>query len=167
MKRLTIFCILAALAGLFGLLPFTPSDAAELVVVQTLVVAEDAAGRVTLFAADGLTGEGADFEAAAEDLAARAPGELFLGAVEHLILTGTSADCLADAAHGDTLRPAVRVYTSELPAQRLAEDSETLTSFLNAHPGGVRLSDVRAALYEGAGVNIPHLNGEEGSYETL
>ncbi len=167
MKRLIVFAVLAAAAGLSGLLPFRPSDAAELVVVQTLIAETDADGAVTLYGPDGLSGTGQDLNAAAQALGAHAPGELFLGAVEHLILVSASADRLAEAASGGLLRPAVRVYASSLSAQALAEDIDTLTDFLSAHPGGVRLSDVRAALREGTGVELPWLLGKEGGYETV
>ncbi len=167
MHRVIWFAVLAALAGLCGWLPFSPTDAVELVVVETLVVSEDANGRVTLYGPDGLTGSGAGFDDAAADLAAHAPGQLFLGAAEHLVFAGSAVDSLAEAAHGDTLRPAVRVYVCSEPAEVLVEQEKEVTQYLSAHPGGVRLSDVRAALYERTRIELPQLQGKEGAYETV
>lgn len=167
MQRVILFVVLAAFAGLTGLLPFSPSDAAKLVVVETLVVSQDAYGRVTLYGPDGLTGTGTDFDDAVAELAAHAPGQLFLGAAEHLVFAGGAIDSLAGAAHGDTLRPAVRVYVSAEPAEVLVDKEKEVTKYLSAHPGAVRLSDVRAALYERTRIVLPQLLGKEGSYETV
>lgn len=166
MKSIIMY-LLIAFAVLAGGLPFEEADTADLVVVRMLAVSEDAYGRVTLCGPDGLRGEGGDFAAAVESLAAHAPGTLFLGACEHLVLTGSSADCLADCAAGGGLRPAVRVYFTDMEQSELARQLETLTEYLSAHPGDVRLSDVRAALYEGTRLDIPRLQGEEGAYETV
>lgn len=167
MRRVICFAVLAALAGVTGLLPFSPTEAADLIVVQTLVVCEDADGRVRVYGPDGLSGAGAQISDAIDELAGRVPGQLFLGACEQLVFAGGSTDALADAAHGDTLRPAVRVYLSAEPACGLAEQEEALTKYLNAHPGPVRLSDVRAALYERRQLALPRLVLEEGAYEVL
>lgn len=150
MKWLGWACALGVVAAALGWLPFAPTDAAELVVVQTLALRE-ADGQVTLTAPDGLCGSGADFAAAADDLAAHAPGELFFGAVEQLIVAGTPGAALADAARSNLLRPTVCVYAGE------AEPTEELTALLRAHPGDVCLNDLRAALYGGGAVALPQL----------
>ncbi len=165
MKKPVMFLLAALLCGLFGWLPFEAVDASELTVVQVLAVAADENG-VTVYAPEGIAGAGADFDAAVEDLASHAPGRLFLGAAEHVILTDGAANAASGIARSGALRPAVRLYASGEDAGALMEDAEALAEFLTAHPGEVRLADVRRALYGGAGVTLPNLTKGDGGYET-
>ena len=166
MKKAAVFLLAALCCGLFGWLPFEAVDASELTVVQVLAVAAEEHG-VTVFAPEGLSGAGADFDAAIENLAAHAPGRLFLGAAEHVILTDGAARALSGIARSGALRPAVRLYTTDADAQTLMEDAQALTAFLSAHPGNARLADVRRALYDGAAVRLPRLGRKAGGYETV
>lgn len=166
MKKLALFALAALAAGLFGWLPFRAVDCSELVVVQVLAVAPAEDG-VTVFAPDGLSGTGDSLTAALSDLAAHAPGTLFLGAAEHLIVSDGAAAAIADAARADDLRPAVRLYATALDAGALMEDAAGLTAYLRAHPGTVRLGDVRAARYDGTAVHLPALRKETGGYATV
>lgn len=165
MKKAAVFLLAALLCGLFGGLPFEAVDASELTVVQVLAVSADERG-VTVFAPEGISGAGADFDAAVGDLAAHAPGKLFLGAAEHVILTDGAAGAASGIARSGALRPAVRLYSSGEDAGALMGDAQALTEFLGAHPGKIRLADVRRALYDGAGVILPRLEKGEGGYET-
>ena len=160
MKKAAVFLLAALCCGLFGWLPFEAVDASELTVVQVLAVAADEQD-VTVFAPEGLSGAGADFDAAI------APGRLFLGAAEHVILTDGAARALSGIARSGALRPAVRLYTTDADAQTLMEDAQALTAFLSAHPGNARLADVRRALYDGAAVRLPRLGRKAGGYETV
>lgn len=165
MKRLAVFALAVLALGMAGALPFETVDCSGLVVVQVLAVGRGADGAVTVYAPDGLRGEGAAFDDALDDLAAHAPGTLFLGAAEHLILADAAA--ASSIARSGALRPAVRLYASRLAPETLMEDAQALGEFLAAHPGAVRLGDLRAALYEGAAVRLPALRREAGGYETV
>ena len=108
MKKAAIFLLAALCCGLFGWLPFEAVDASELTVVQVLAVAADEHG-VTVFAPEGLSGTGADFDAAIDNLAAHAPGRLFLGAAEHAVLLPGAARALSGIARsGARLSPTER-----------------------------------------------------------
>ena len=165
MKKAAVFLLAALCCGLFGWLPFEAVDASELTVVQVLAVSAGENG-VTVYAPEGISGTGADFDAAVKNLAAHAPGKLFLGAAEHVILTNGAANAASGIARSGALRPAVRLYASGADAGALMDDAEALTAFLTAHPGEIRLADVRRALYDGAGVTLPRLKKGEGGYET-
>lgn len=165
MKKLA-FCAAAAVLLAAGA-PLRGSDCAQLVVVQVLAVARGADGVVAVWAPGGLSGRGADFDAALSDLAAHAPGTLFLGAAEHVILAPGGAGALAQLARSDALRPAVRLYVTAEEPEELLEDAQTLAECLRAHPGTVRLTRVRAAALEGGAVRIPALVREGGGYAAV
>ena len=138
MKRMMLLLAAAALAAGCGLLPWRSSDAAALLPVETLLLDyED--GQVRLSAADGRSGEGSSLAAAMEDLASRAPGELFVGQVARVAVRPTALRLLPGAAADSLLRLNTAVYTWETdtldidagePYWRAAEQRGTLTTLL-------------------------------------
>ena len=109
MKRVLLLLAGLTLASLCGFLPWTRSDAAELLPVETLLV-DINEGSVRLTAADGLEGNGVDLAEAMEDMRSQAPGELFFGQVSRVIASDRAVRLLADAAEDGLLRLNTAVY---------------------------------------------------------
>jgi hypothetical protein len=127
-KKWLIAGMLVLLAGYFDLLPFKSEDVGELLVVETLLIEEDA-GEVHLYAEE-LAGSGTDAEAAAENMAENAPGQLFLRQAKRLIICGdTELDLLKLP---EELPAGAVVYADPRRAQTLLEQMETLEPMLEA-----------------------------------
>ena len=154
MKWLALTAAGGILLAAFGLYPFRERDAAQLLPVQTLVVAQ-ASGGVRVRADNGLEGWGADYEAAMENLQARAPGEAFLATCAAVVLRAPS---FAQAVTEDErLRPAAEVYLSLSPVE-----PEEVSTLLQAHSGGVRIADLRQGATE-----LPRLDCRTGGWLVL
>ncbi len=148
--KYTAFALAAALLlGAFGLWPFHGQDPAQLAPVQTLVVAQ-AGEKVCVFTDNGLSGCGENYHQAMEQLEACAPGKAFFGTCSSVVLCGSGA-LLRQLAADSRLRPAAAVY-----AAQSVPEAGLLTELLKAHPGSVRLADVR----QGAG-ELPQLRYED------
>jgi hypothetical protein len=96
--------------------------------VETLLVEEDA-GEVRLYAED-FEGSGTDAEAAAENMAENAPGQLFLRQTKRLILCGNTELDLLELPK--ELPAGAVVYADPRSAQALLEQMETLEPMLEA-----------------------------------
>jgi hypothetical protein len=119
---------LVLLAGYFDLLPFQSEDAGELLVVETLLIQEEA-GEVHLYGLD-LEGTGVDVAAAAENMAENAPGQLFLRQTKRLIFCGDMQPDLMELP--EELPVGAVVYGDPREAQELLTQLETLEAMLEA-----------------------------------
>jgi hypothetical protein len=127
-KKWLIVGALVLLAGYFDLLPFKSMDAGDLLVVETLLIQEEA-GEVHLYAQD-LEGTGTDVGAAADNMAENAPGQLFLRQTKRLIFCGDTQQDLLGLP--EELPMGAVVYADPREAQELLEQMETLEAMLEA-----------------------------------
>ncbi len=158
MRRLMLCALAVAAAGLLGWLPATQKDVGELLPAQTLVATvED--GVLTLDGGEDLSGSGADWASAMDDLRETAPGEAFFGATAQIILVGEAETALPDVLDDRDLRPAARVY-----AGRGEIEAESATKFLEAHKDGVTIQALQAAALEGREEKLAELVSKDGRY---
>jgi hypothetical protein len=127
-KKWLIAGALVLLAGYFDLLPFKSTDAGDLLVVETLLI-EDDAGEVHLYAMD-LEDTGTDVGVAADHMAENAPGQLFLRQTKRLIFCGDTKPDLLGLP--EELPMGAVVYADPREAQELLEQMETLEAMLEA-----------------------------------
>jgi hypothetical protein len=127
-KKWLIAGALVLLAGYFDLLPFKSVDAGDLLVVETLLIQEEA-GEVHLYAMD-LEGTGTDVYAAADDMAENAPGQLFLRQTKRLIFCGDTQPDLLELP--EELPMGAVVYQDPREAEELLKQLETLETVLEA-----------------------------------
>ena len=146
MKRVLVLLAGCALAAMTGFLPWKASDAASLLPVSTLLI-DVSEGQTVLYAVDELQGAGDDLAAAMEDMASRAPGNLFFGQVERVVVSQDAMRVLYPAAKEALLRLNTAVYCSrelgfteeiaELePYWSAAEQRGTLTTLLECCADG-------------------------------
>lgn len=139
-----------------GLLPFENLEIADLVPVETLTVSVEQ-NHVVL---DGgrCSGRGKNWQTALDDLYNGAEGIVFLGTAEQVVLTKQAVSLLPQMINSGALRPgaAVCVCPGDPP------DPEEAGAYLSAHPGGVTLRQVQAALLEKKGIALPMLMRTEG-----
>lgn len=134
------------------------TDAAELVPVQLFIV--DAEGGQTIVTAE--TGEkaaGTNLDEALSRLRAQCAGQLFTKTAEHIVLTERAWYLMPQVCVCRALRPAARLYRAQ---QQAAAAPEKLLSYLQAHPGELTLSRVRAALLENEVPAPPQIHATEG-----
>jgi hypothetical protein len=127
-KKWLIAGTLVLLAGYFDLLPFKSMDAGDLLVVETLLI-EDDAGEVHLYAMD-LEGIGTNVGAAADHMAENAPGQLFLRQTKRLIFCGDTQQDLLGLP--EELPMGAVVYADPRKAEELLTQLETLEAVLEA-----------------------------------
>jgi hypothetical protein len=127
-KKWLVAGMLVLLAGYLDLLPFQSEDAGELLVVETLLIQEEA-GEVHLYGLD-LEGTGRDVAAAAENMAENAPGQLFLRQTKRLIFCGDTQPDLLDLP--EELPVGAVVYADPREAQELLGQLDTLEAVLEA-----------------------------------
>lgn len=142
MRFLAVWLLLCLLLGT----PFVSSNVAELAPVEILCLQKDGA-EILAVCDGGIAARGATAEQAVQALHNAAPGRLFLGTVDHLVVTGLRPD--ASGLMGLGLRPAVGVY--EAPEK--AEDPGALAKYLRVHSGGVTLG----MLEEDGSLSLPRL----------
>lgn len=146
-------CAAVILTLLFGL-PFRAHDTAKLLPLKTVQAAWDGA-EVFLLSEQG-EGRGATWQEAVEDLRKNASGEVFFDTAEQLVLCGGAETLLPQIVQAGTLRPAAQVFRAERPL-----DAETVNDYLNAHPGGVTVGDVTAALARRETLTLPETEGTD------
>lgn len=162
MKRTAIWAVIAVGLVLAGILPLETHDPSELLPARVLTIrTED--GWVYTACDNGAEGVGKTFDAALEDMARSADGILFLDTAEHILLHGGARELTAQVVRSARLRPAAKLY---LTGNRMP-DAGRCAEFLQAHPGSVTLSEVRAAMLGAGGVTLPRVVETEGRLRLL
>lgn len=162
MKRTAIWAVIAVGLVLAGILPLETHDPSELLPARVLTIrTED--GWVYTACDNGAEGVGKTFDAALEDMARSAEGILFLDTAEHILLHGGARELTAQVVRSARLRPAAKLY---LTGNRMP-DAGRCAEFLQAHPGGVTLSEVRAAMLGAGSVTLPRVVETEGRLRLL
>lgn len=155
-KKVSWLLAAAAAALLFIFTPFRSSDVAELIPVEILVISKENNQLVV----DGgeVQGRGATWTEAWQDLKQGAPGKVFLGTAEYVVLVGGAANQLDIVAESDLLRPAARVCLclGEAP------EVEKAAKFLTTKEGGVTLQMVCAARLQHREPDLPVLVNTKG-----
>lgn len=162
MKRTAIWAVIAVGLVLAGILPLETHDPSELLPARVLTIrTED--GWVYTACDNGAEGVGKTFDAALEDMARSAESILFLDTAEHILLHGGARELTAQVVRFQRLRPAAKLY---LTGNRMP-DAGRCAEFLQAHPGSVTLSEVRAAMLGAGGVTLPRVVETEGRLRLL
>ncbi len=156
MKTSRTWARLAAAAVVLGVLPVRGTDVAELLPTRVLT-AEAVPGGIRLNTEGGISGTGATLELAMADLKRTAPGALFLGTVEQVIVARNAWNQAEALTAGEALRPAAKLYLAE----RVPEP-EAAQAYLSAHPGSLTLGRARALLLLGQALDPPRLTEESG-----
>lgn len=158
MKHWLIYLLLTAGIVLTGSLPFTSHDVGELRPVQTVLVQmqED---WVILETDTGDSGIGKSWDAAMEDLMAKASGTVFIGTASFLLLEGNAVQLLPELAYKTDLNPGCG-----LCVMQIIPDLEMAGEYLNAHEPDWDLRRLRTALAAGEDVLLPELTSAEGRY---
>ena len=156
MKKLRAWALLAGAFVLFGVLPVRGTDAAELLPARVLTVSKENAEYI-LKSDNGSEGRGGSIELAMADLRQTAEGALYLGTVEHIVVSASAWDQLPRLVSGTQLRPAARLY---LAGQ--TPDAAQAQAFLQAHPGALTLGKARALLLMGQPVRPPKILQADG-----
>lgn len=157
MKRYYIY--IAAAAALFSLklLPLRGTDVSELIPVRVMMV-EAEGERVRVRCDHGAQGVGRNWELALQDLKSTAPGQVFFGTVEHVIVDSSARFLTPRLAAGSELRPAAKLYFCQQPLP----DADAAAQFLHAHPGSLTLCRTRAAILAGRPVEAPRIIETDG-----
>lgn len=156
MKRILGILILATALRMSDLLPFEALEIAELVPIETLAVSVEQ-NQVVLDGGD-CSGRGENWQAALEDLRHGAEGTLFLGTAEQVIFTKEAASLLPQVIRSEALRPGASVCICAGQPPRIEEAK----AFLSAHPTGVTLQQIQAAVLQGKGIALPMLVKTQG-----
>lgn len=156
MKKLIVFTAFAILLKATGLLPFTGSDAAQLLPVRALTV-DLSEGEILLDGGEA-SGRGKTLDEALSDLQATAVGTVFLATAQQVILSPRALSLLPELCRWDALRPAARVLlaSGDLPKPEDAAD------YLESHDSTLTLQQVRAGYLRGETAVLPLLHSEEG-----
>ena len=153
----TVICIVLALL----LSPFSRTDVAELLPVQTLCLYQEA-DMCTLLTDGGLMGQGADPEEALSDLQRTAPGKVILSTTRQLVVEERGSEFFRPLLDLEVLRPGTEVYLSNQPV-----DPADAAGWLNRHGVNTTVSRVQAAWLTGEPISLPRLTGGEGRYEII
>jgi hypothetical protein len=162
MKRIILTAALVAAASLAGLWPFSGTDAAQVVPVETLCIRREG-NIVRVLAEDGLTGSGDTLAAALGDLAEGAPGKVFFGTVQRVILTRDALPLVKDLLSQGGFRPSVWVYLTEGTIQE--GDPAVLRAHETNQEIEATLSRVLASDLGGPAVTVAQVTLEEGSWQ--
>ena len=158
MKKLWTWALLAAALVIFGMLPVKSTDVAELLPARVLTV-EAVPGGIRLNTEGGVSGIGETVELAMADLKRTAPGALFLGTVENVIVAQNAWDQAEALTAGEVLRPAAKLYLTEQ-----TPEPEAAQAYLAAHPGALTRGRARALLLLGQALGPPGLTEENGRF---
>lgn len=134
-------------------------DAAELVSVQLLCI-DAQEGTIRLKTDTGDTGSGKTMDEALADLKAGCAGQLFTQTATHVLLTSRAWYLAPQVCVNAQLRPAARVYRVNGEAGK----TEALLAFLQAHPGTLTLSRMRALFLQGEQVRPEVIVAAEGGF---
>ena len=162
MRKRVLWLAAALTLVLAGVLPVQTRDVSELLPAQVLCVWTEGT-QVCVRCDCGASGAGQTLEAAFADMERTTEGVLFLDTAEDILLAAGARELTGALARCSALRPAARLYLTDGemidPAQARA--------FLQAHPGGMTLGAVRAALLETGEASLPRLHREEGRLRLL
>ena len=159
MKRVWFFLAALGVCTLAAQFGSQAHDASELVPVQALVIDAEK-GEVTLTADTGDVGRGGSLDAAFSDLRAGCAGVLFTQTAEHVIVMQKAWYLMPQVCVSRQLRPAAKLYR----AVGSMQSPERALSFLQAHPGELTLSRMRAALLENREESAPVLAAADGGF---
>jgi len=160
MKISGIVTVIAILLALL-LSPFSRTDVAELLPVQTLCLRQEE-GQCLLLTDGGLMGQGADPEEALADLQRTAPGKVVFSTTRQLVVEESGSDYFKPLLDLEALRPGTEVYWAHQPV-----DPADASGWLNRHGVNTTVSRLQAAWLTGERVTIPRLTGGEGRYEVI
>ncbi len=161
-KQIALVVVLVALAALTGFWPFENVDAAEVVPVETLVIARDGE-TIQLYADDGLTAQGPTLAQALEQMAAAAPGTVFFGTVQRVILTQNAMDLTKELFLRTEFRPSVWVYAAAGQAEEA--DAAVLAAYEARQKDGATLCRVIGAALGGPTVQVAKVEIRDGSWQ--
>lgn len=147
---------IAALALALFCAPFARRDTAALLPVQTVCLSRDADGYL-LQTDGGLQGRGTTVADALASLHATAPGDVVLATARQLVVQERCLPALPELLRLRVLRPATQICCA-----RAALSPDRIGAFLAAHPSGITLSQVEAALLRLEPLPLPRLLSEEG-----
>lgn len=137
MKHWMVYLATALTLVIAGQRPFTAWDVGRLRPAQTLCVSLES-GRVVLRTDSGDLGRGGDWAGAMEDLESAAPGRIFLGTVDFLLLEDSAQALLPELLRLDNLNPGCELCrVSHIP------DLETAGQYLTAHRPESNLRRIR------------------------
>ena len=136
MKKWPWYLGALVLIGVLGWEPFQGTDVARLQPVEVVCVTVEG-NTVTVWTDTGDLGQGADPQAAFEDLKQTTAGQVFLETADFILVNEEAAELLP--LLGEYLRPACGVC---LVAD--AVDMEKVGDFLDVHSPDVTLQDCRA-----------------------
>jgi len=159
--KITGIVTVIAIALALLLSPFSRTDVAELLPVQTLCLRQEA-GVCQLVTDGGLTGQGADPEEALADLQRTAPGKVILSTTRQLVVEESGEAYFKPLLDMEALRPGTEVYWTAEPV-----DPADASPWLNRHGVNTTVSRVQAAWLTGEPISLPHLEGGEGRYEII
>ena len=158
MKRELIYLLLAAGVIFSGGLPFVSRDVGELRPVQTALIRMEEE-RVILETDLGDRGIGTDWSSAMADLEAKAPGAVFIGTANFLLLEDGASALLPELAKQTELNPGCALCLA--PAE---VDLEAVSLYLNTHEPDWNLDRLRQAQAAGEPVELPRLTEVDGGY---
>ena len=158
MKRIILLVCLAAALRMADLLPFSGSDVADLVPVETLTV--DWKANQVVLNGGACQGYGENWASAIEDLRKSGEGTVFLGTAEQVILSEAAVRLMPDVIRSTELRPAavICVCVGPLP------EPEEAAKYLSSHDAGVTIQKVQAAMVRGESVELPVLRQTKGGW---
>ncbi len=156
MKRMVWLLLLAAVLRMSGILPFTGTEVADLLPVETLTVSLEQ--NQVIVDGGSCRGRGTDWESALRDLHHGAEGTVFLGTAEQVVFTEAAAELLPQVVESKALRPGavVCVCVGEPPTV------EEVTAYLSAHDAGTTVQKVQALLLQKEEIRLPLLVRKEG-----
>lgn len=159
MKKLLTVLLAAGVLGAMGLLPFRAVDAAKLLPVKTVIVTKSGEEYVVDVGA-GVRAVGKTLREALDRLKEEVGGTVFFPTAEQVIVTEPADGAVEAVAEETEFRPAAGIYLTPEPSP----DPEALGTYLDAHPSGVTILDVRAALALGREPAIPVIRGADGGF---
>ena len=160
MKITGIVTVIAiALALLFS--PFSRTDVAELLPVQTLCLRQEE-GQCLLLTDGGLMGQGETPEKALSDLRRTAPGKVVFSTTRQLVVEESGEAYFRPLLDMEALRPGTELYRAKQPV-----DPADAASWLDRHGVNTTVSRLQAACLTGEPISLPLLVGGEGRYEII
>lgn len=160
MKITGIVTVIAILLALL-LSPFSRTDVAELLPVQTLCLRQEE-GQCLLLTDGGLVGQGDGPEEALADLQRTAPGKVIFSTTRQLVVEKSGAAYFKPLLDLESLRPGTEVYWTNQPV-----DPADASGWLNRHGVNTTVSRLQAAWLTGEAISLPQLQGGEGRYEII
>lgn len=159
MKKLLVALLAAGVLAGMGLLPFRAVDAAKLLPVKTVIVTKAGEEYVVDIGA-GVRAAGRTLREALDRLREELSGEAFLPTAEQVVITEPADGAVEAVAEVSEFRPAAGVWLTPEPMP----DAAALGAYLDAHPSGLTLLELRAALALGQTPRIPVVRAADGGF---